>query len=470
MDPSGRMDSILVVDDDEVTRNLLKEVLEKEKYTVATALSGEEAVRALKKQSFSLVISDIRMLELDGMAVLRETKRLHPDAVVVLMTGFGSMEGAVSAIQAGAYDYISKPFRINDLRQLVTRALRHGQTSKEQSGSGKKNSTVAQEAPRAVIGKSPKIVEIYKTLARAAMSSSTVLIRGEGGTGKETIARAIHDHSPRRDKPFIAVNCGAFPEPQLEKELFGSDGVLVEAEGGTVFLDEVSDLGPSLQARLLRYLELGEFKPIGAENSRKSDVRICAATHRDLDAIVRAEKFREDLYYRLRVISMDVPPLRDRMEDLPELVGYFLARHASRSEKQISHVSDEAFRILKNSSWPGNVRELEHVIERAVALCRGTVIEPEDISNLSAPGAHDGSWSSAIAASGSTGQVASGGTQLSGGGAATGASLDELERQHILKVLKETAYNKSKAADILGIDRATLYRKAAKYGIDLRGK
>ncbi len=454
---------ILVVDDDEVTRKLLREVLVKEGYEVALSPSGEEAIREIRREPFSLIVSDIRMVELGGMAVLREAKKLRRPPVVILMTGFGSMEGAIEAIKEGAFDYVSKPFKISDLKAVVSRAAKHWESLSVQPKSGAVG-VVAPPRPRAVIGKSARIVEIYKTLARAALSDATVLVLGESGTGKELVARAIHEHGPREQKPFVAVNCGALSEGLLESELFGhvkgsftgavSDkrGLFEEAHGGTLFLDEIGDITPALQIKLLRVLQEGELKPVGSNETRKVNVRVIAATHRDLDSLVREGRFREDLYYRLKVILIELPSLRERIEDLPELVEYFLARYSERSKKAVSHVSDEAMALLKGYSWPGNIRELEHAIERAVAMTGTNVLFPEDFPPEIAREAL--------------------GAGLVPEAAAPGAanSLEDMEKAHILRVLQEVNYNKSRASEVLGIDRATLYRKASRYGIDLRGK
>lgn len=453
---------LLVVDDDEVTRKLLNEVLTKQGHAVALASSGEEAVAALQKKAFALVLSDIRMLDLGGMDVLRKAKAVKQPPVVVLMTGFGSMEGAIEAIKEGAFDYVSKPFRIDELKNVVSRGLKHWESlyqSNRKLGAFESGRAAIDMAGKGLIGKGPKIVDVYKTVARAALSNSSVLVHGESGTGKELVARAIHDHSERQGKRFVAVNCGALAENLLESELFGhlrgaftgavgdKKGLFEEASGGTLFLDEVGDISLPLQIKLLRVLQEGEVRPVGANENRRVDVRVIAATHRDLEEMVRSGKFREDLFYRLKVIGIELPPLRERLEDLPDLVNHFLARYSEKNRKKISHISDEAMALLRTYPWPGNVRELEHAIERAVALGNTSVLYPEDFPpELSAP-----------AASGAQ-------------AAAPVTSLEDLERAHILKVLQETGYNKSRASEVLGIDRATLYRKANRYGIDLRAK
>ncbi|MCM2278806.1 MAG: sigma-54 dependent transcriptional regulator [Oligoflexia bacterium] len=434
---------ILVVDDHEVTRRLLREVLEKEGYAVSLAASGEKALELLAAETFQIILSDIRMLELDGLAVLREARRADPSAVVILMTGFGSMEGAIEAIREGAFDYVSKPFKIDHLKAVVARAAKHGEALRA-STSGKPLPDGRLGAPaRALIGKSPRIVEVYKALARAAMSTSTVLVTGESGTGKELVARAIHDNGPRRAKAFVPVNCGALSESGLES-------VFMEAQGGTLFLDEVSDLAAALQVKLLRALQEGEYKPLG-----RLDLRVIAATHDDLDALVRESRFREDFFYRLKVILIELPPLRERVEDIPDLVNHFLTVFSARNAKAVSHVSEEGMALLRAYGWPGNVRELEHAIERAVAMTNTSVLFSEDFP----PEILRGRASAASAEPGAP-----------SGSPAAPSSLEEMEKAHILKILQDVSFNKSRASEILGIDRATLYRKAQRYGIDLRGK
>jgi two-component system response regulator AtoC len=469
--PCERMSlRILVVDDDEVTRKLLKEVLEKEGYSVHLAPSGERAVQQIRTETFPIILSDIRMYETDGMAVLRAIKKNQAQSAVILMTGFGSMEGAIEAIQEGAFDYVSKPFKMDNLRSVVGRAAKHWESLHSAYSSHPARPETPSQlelATRTLIGKSPQIVEVYKTLARAGMSNSTVLIIGESGTGKELVARAIHNNSRRRNRKFLAVNCGALAENLLESELFGhvkgaftgaiseKKGLFEESHEGTLFLDEIGDISPSLQIKLLRVLQEHELKPVGSSESRKVDVRLIAATHRDLESLVRQGKFREDLYYRLRVISIDLPPLRDRMEDLPDLVEHFLAKYTDKNKKPVSHISEEAMSALKRYIWPGNIRELEHAIERAVAMTNTTVLFLEDFPpEIRRVGDAGGSG---MATEGLESSVKS-------------TSLEELEKAHILKVLQEVHFNKSKASEILGIDRATLYRKAQRYGIDLRGR
>lgn len=445
--------NILVIDDDRITRELLREVLERDGYNIHLASSGEEALGILQSQNFPIVLSDIRMHEMSGMGILTHIRKQSPTSVVVLMTGFGNMEGAIEAIQKGAFDYISKPFQLDDMRAVLKRAAKHWEQSQGGTKSGLQIKSLTQ-APRSVIGKSPKIVEVYKTLARATLSPSNVLIQGESGTGKELVARAIHENSSRKEEPFVAINCGALAENLLESELFGhlkgsftgaisnKVGLFEEAGKGTIFLDEIGDITPALQVKLLRIVQEGEFKPVGSNEVKKSSARIIAATHRHLEEMVQEGIFREDLYYRLKVVLIELPPLRDRMEDLPDLVSHFVAVFASKIGKPVSHISEEAMQILLSYAWPGNVRELEHAIERAVTMTRASVLYPEDFP-----------------------------TEIKGSSSAPAlTSLEQVEKTHILKVLESTGWNKSKAAAMLGIDRKTLHRKAQRYEIELKEK
>ena len=450
---------ILVVDDDPVNLNMLKEFLEKNHYEVFLAQSADQAMQQVNANRIPLVLSDIRMEESDGLSLLGDLIGSHPKIVMIMMTGFGSMEGAIEAIQKGAFDYISKPFDLNKLLALVNKAAKHVKTLGQTRDSDAITTVVA---PKVLIGSSPKMVEVYKTIARATLSASTVLIRGESGTGKELVARAIHSNSDRKDRQFVAVNCGALTETLLESELFGhvkgsftgatSDkkGLFEEANGGTLFLDEIGDVSMGLQVKLLRVLQEGEIKPVGSSTHQKVNVRIVAATHRNLEEMVDQGRFREDLFYRLKVIEIDIPALRERKEDIAELAQVFLKKYSQKLKKKVAEISQEGIHTLLNYAWPGNVRELEHQIERAVAMTSATVLGTDDFR-------FGGSTTSdsKSAASGATGDA---------------RSLEEMEKEHILVVLKRVDYNKSKASEVLGIDRATLYRKAQKYGITLKNE
>lgn len=422
------MKSILIVDDDEVMRKLIREVLEKSGYSAFIAASGEDAIRFFKKKPTPVVVSDIRMLETDGLTLLKEIKQVEPNTVVILMTAFGSMEGAIEAVQSGAFDYISKPFQMNDLKNLVARAFKHHEAlTSSISDAAAKGARSVPTQKGMLVGQSPKIVEVYKQLARAAISSSNVLIQGERGTGKKLVARLIHENSDRKKKPFQSFEAQA-----LEDNAFSGEWVK-ELIGGSLFIEQVGDLSSVQQSHLVTAIDDGLF----------DSVRLMTGDSTGLEKRVREQKFREDLFFKLNVITIDLPALRERMEDLAALVEHFLAKHAAKNQKAVSHVSDEAMAKLKAYSWPGNVRELEYLIERAVVMAKGPEIFADEI------------------------EIDLGKREAE---SAAKESLESLERAHIVKVLQETGFNKSKASEVLGIDRATLYRKAQKYGIDLKGK
>lgn len=443
----------LVVDDDRTACRLLQEIMAKEGYEVEAAESGREALEKAEITVFDVALSDVRMPDLDGLEVLRALKRLSPETIVIMMTAFGSIETAIEAIKEGAYDYISKPFKLDEVKLTVRRALEHKRLLKE-------NTRFRQELKdryqlENIVGRSTPMLEVYKIIARVASSPSTVLIQGESGTGKELIARAIHYNSLRAESPFVVVDCAALAETLLDSELFGyvrgaftgaitnKKGLLEEADGGTCFLDELANIGPSVQAKLLRFLQEHEIKRVGESVGVKLDVRVIAATNQHLHALVRKGSFREDLYYRLSVVVINLPPLRERIEDIPLLAEHFLRQHALRHDKEISHISPEAMVLLGGYEWPGNVRELEHVIERAVALSRGPVLLPEDFPPKLP-------------------KVEGEETRPAGF-----LTLKEIERQHIQHVLKLAEWNKKRAAELLGIHRRTLYRLAMRHQIDL---
>jgi DNA-binding NtrC family response regulator len=428
---------ILVVDDDPVSRELLEEVLSKEGLEVHLAESAEAALPLLAREDFPLILSDVRMKEKSGFDLLREARRLRPQSVIVLMTGFGSMEGALDALREGAFDYISKPFQLGDLRNVIARAGKHAEHLRGISAGASTGKLSAQVAAGSLIGRSPKIVEVYKMLARASLTSSNVFISGETGTGKALVARTIHDNGTRKGKPFFKLS--------TEDDLRALEADPAIAGGGTVFIEELMHLGMPEQSRILRILENSELELA----SERRDLRWVTATRQAAGDIARSGAIRPDLLDRLNIISMEIPPLRERAEDLPELVGHFLAKHSEKNAKNVSHLSDSAMTALRGYPWPGNVRELERMIEKAVALSAGNVLEPEDFPEILAHAEKAVAPSAGIE-----------GSQ---------ASLESMERVHIAKVLEETGYNKSKASEILGIDRATLYRKAKNYGIDLKG-
>jgi two-component system, NtrC family, response regulator AtoC len=446
--------SILVVDDDQSTRELLSEVLTEEGFRVVTSGSGEEALEIGRRESFPVIISDMRLgPNLNGLDVLRAYKAIQPESEVILITAFGSMETAIEAVKAGAFDYLSKPFKLEEVVLLVGRALENrsliaeNRNLKRQLGSQGQMSTL--------VGRAPAMLEIYKKIAMIADLRSTVLITGESGTGKELVAKAIHYNSARSKEPFVAVNCGALTESLLESELFGhvrgsftgafenKRGILEEASGGAVFLDEVSEMSRGLQVKLLRAIEAQEVRRVGGSQALRIDVRFIAATNRPLDELVRQSKFREDLYYRLKVVEIDLPPLRDRSEDIPLLIEHFLKR-LSQDRGQSYSVSTEALGALVSYGWPGNVRELENALESAVAVNRSGVITPEDLPlKLLRAGPSDGQRADDLYA------------DL--------PSLEELKLRYVTYVLRLSDANKAKASDILGVSRRTLYNILEKY-------
>ncbi len=449
--------AILIVDDDAVTRELLRASLTSEGLTVDVASDGESALALAEKRDYAVVISDVQMTPVDGFALLSVLRERGSRAVPVLMTGFGSLQGAVSAIHNGAFDYLSKPFRAETLKQVVRRALGHWQaqrTPEEQAA------MPAVEMPL-LVGRSRRMIDVYRLLALASLNESNVLICGESGTGKELVARAIYQYSGRKNAPFVAVNCAALTDTLLESELFGhvkgaftgavsnKSGLFDDAHGGTLFLDEIGDISPALQVKLLRVLQNGEVKPVGSTETHRVDVRVIAATHRDLEKRVAEGAFREDLYYRLKVLRIEIPPLRERLDDLESLLRFFIAKHTARSQRASAEISPEAMSALKSRPWPGNVRELEHAVQYALTMTQGCVLYPEDF-----PGNEVNESEEVSATPESTAVL----------------SLDQMEREHIQRVLALVEYNKSRAAEILGIDRATLYRKAQKYELSLGPK
>jgi two-component system response regulator AtoC len=438
---------LLVVDDDPVTINLLKEVLTKEGYEVKTALSGEEAIARGMDDLFDIIITDMRMGDKDGMEVLRSFKKLAPETTLIMITAFGSIETAIEAIREGAFDYISKPFKLDEIKFTIRRALEQRRLLQENRFY--RRELVNKYQLKNVIGRAPQMFQVYKTIAKVADTKSTVLVYGERGTGKELFARSIHYNSSRNDRPFIPVDCVSLVESLMESELFGhvrgaftgahtaKKGLFEEADGGTIFLDELTNLSLSMQVKLLRFLQEHEIKRVGSTESVKVDVRMIAATNQPLEPFVKSGKFREDLFDRLNVVSITLPPLRDRKEDIPLLANYFLQKSSEENHKNISHISPEALELLTQYSWPGNVRELENTIERAVILSIHPIILPEDLPQKFLQ-----------AVSGERPETEEG--KL--------LPLKEIEKSYVLRVLQETKGNKKKASEILGIDRTTLYR------------
>ena len=452
---------ILVVDDDVVACELLVDALKKDGYEVEAFPSGEEAIARGRQGRVDLVLTDIRMGAVDGLTVLREFKRMSPDTAVVVLTAFGSLEGAIEAIKQGAYDYLAKPFKKEEIKLVVQRSLDHCRLVRENARFREELKGKDEWSP--LVGSSPAMLEVYKLVARVTEGRSTVLLQGESGTGKELIARAIHANGPRREKPFIPVNCGALPDTLLESEMFGYEkgaftgavgmkvGLFESANGGTLFLDEIGELGQALQVKLLRVMQEHEVRRVGGTASIKVDVRIIAATNRDLEQFVKEGKFRDDLFYRLNVVRMTLPSLVDRREDIPMLAHHFLQKYSTGAARPVRGFLPETMVLLKQYRWPGNVRELENAIERAVSLSHGPLLTPDDLP----------------AAIRQAGTPVSDKTEEAGHHDEAGLTLEEVEKRHLIRVLKETKGNKVKAAKILGIDRRTLYRMAERFGLDL---
>ncbi len=436
---------LLVVDDDQVARELLAETLAREGYRVRVAGGGEEALRLAGAEPFDMALVDLRMPDLDGLGVLKQLAMIQPDLPVVILTAFATIETAIEAVNAGAFDYLSKPFRMEEIKIVVRRTLDARRLARENLQY--RQELRARYGFEGLIGQSHQMVEIYKLIARMAALDTTVLIEGETGTGKELVARAIHGASARAARPFVVVDCAALPETLFESELFGHErgaftgafaarrGLLETSTGGTCVLDEIGELTAPLQAKLLRTLQERSIRRVGGNDAIPVDVRVIAATNRDLRRLVADGGFRDDLYYRLNVVTITVPPLRERASDIPLLAQHFLEIFARRSGRPIRRLAPEAVALLAGYRWPGNVRELEHVIERATALSAAETLLPDDLpphlreERDRAP-------------------------RLP----ADGMTLEDVKRWYVNKVLEESGGNKLRAAELLGIDRRTLYR------------
>jgi two-component system, NtrC family, response regulator AtoC len=452
----GTTGEILVVDDDARMRDLIAKVLAREGYTVRALPRGQDVLQALEEGPADLVISDIRMPEMDGLLLLQEVKRLAPETSVLLMTAFGSIDTAVQAIKAGAYDYLTKPFKMDEVIIVVRRAIEERRLQAEVRALREEVSTKYNFSN--ILGKSKPMLDLFALIKKVAASRSTVLLQGKSGTGKELVAKAIHYNSPRRERLLVTVNCSAIPKDLLRSELFGhikgaftgaianNRGLFEEANGGSLFLDEIGELSPELQVKLLRVLQKREIRHVGDTRTVSVDVRLIAATNRDLAQAMKEGLFREDLYYRLNVIPIVLPALKGRAEDIPLLVEHFLMKYAKEADPPIEGISKEAMRLLLEYDWPGNVRELENVIERAVILGRGPQVLPEDLPVHLRPRSMP-VWHQTREAS------------------MPRPTLEELERNYIATVLGETRWRRIQAAHILGIDRRTLYRKIHTYGL-----
>jgi DNA-binding NtrC family response regulator len=445
---------ILIVDDEPEMRIAITEALKREGYQTDAAENAHNALHRLEGEAFDLVISDVKMPKMSGQELLREIKEQWPNTLVIMMTAYGTIDNAVESMKEGAFDYLLKPFSIEILAATVNRAFL---SDPAPSAPAPKVSASKQKTSetREIVTQNKAMLEMVKFAGDIAYSKSTVLISGETGTGKEMVARYIHQCSPRADKPFMAVNCAALPEGLLESELFGhekgaftgavakKDGKFELAHKGTLLLDEVTEMTPPLQAKLLRVLQEHEIDKVGGREPIPIDVRVIATTNRDPKQLIEDGTFREDLYYRLNVIPIKLPPLRERMEDLPVLAEHFMKKHSKENGKNISSIAPETLTLLNKYQWRGNVRELENIIERAVLICQGDTIEP---ANLFMEDSH---------AAEATGKENSLGSFR--------GTIYEMERELIFKTLEETNNNKTRAADILGISIRTLRNKLNEY-------
>jgi DNA-binding NtrC family response regulator len=469
------MQTVLIVDDDRSIRYSLKRMLEG-KYSILTAQNGEEALDHVKGNSPDLIIMDIKMPGLNGIDVLKQIKSIDPKSLVIIMTAYGTTETAIEAMKYGAFDYILKPFPIPRMKGLVEKAISLRKLMKEEVTYAP---LVAQEGEEdRIVGSSPKMQEIYKMIGQVAPSDVTILLRGESGTGKELLARAIYQHSLRAGQSFLPVNCAAIPDPLLESELFGHEkgaftgassrriGKLEQCHGGTIFLDEIGDMSLSTQAKLLRVLQDRSFERLGGRETIKVDIRVIVATNKDLEEAISTGRFREDLYYRLNVVSIQIPPLRERKEDIPELVSYFLKKFNREFKKGVVGMIPGAMEKIVSFAWPGNVRQLENILKRAMILCQGEWIL-EDHLLL------ERGWETSFtkAAEGSTKPMEDLLDLLFEELSKAPTVLQDLdmisviERGFILRALKKTGGNQVQAALLLGINRSTLRGKMERYNI-----
>ena len=455
---------ILVVDDERGVRTLSTDILRRAGYDVEEADSGATALGRFAKGDFDVVLTDIKMPNMDGIELCRRLRRQHPDQIVILVTGYPSIDSAVRGMKEGARDYVTKPFTPDEMRLVISRALKERDLQEENERL--RRDLRSRHGLDAIIGVAPSMRRLFETARKVARSETTVLVQGESGTGKELFARAIHVHSERAARSFTCVNCGSLVGPLLESELFGhvkgaftgahanKMGLVTVADRGTLFLDEVGEMALELQPKLLRVLQEGEVKPVGSLDTRKVNVRVVAATNRDLAEDVTSGRFREDLYYRLNVVCLKIPPLRERPEDIPMLVDHFLRAYALKARRKIDGITDSALAHLLLQPWPGNVRELQNVVERAVILSSGDVIDLSDVADTP-DGLEPPSTPPTLAPSPYP---------------FDGMNLDEVERRHIEHVLNSVAGQKTRASEVLGINRTTLWKKLRQYEVDPNGE
>jgi two-component system response regulator PilR (NtrC family) len=455
-------DKILVADDEQSMREFLEIMLKKEGYKVSLASNGEEVAKLVENDLFDLVLLDIRMPKLDGITALKKIKANTPETIVIMITAYASADTAIKAMKEGAYDYITKPFKVDEIKLIIKNALEKKNLQKE--------NILLKQAVRDrfhfgnIIGQSPKMVALYDLLEKVSPTKTNILITGESGTGKELVAKAIHYNSPRKEKPFVTLNCGAIPESLIESELFGhmkgaftdaiatKKGLFEVADEGTIFLDEISELPLLMQVKLLRVLQDKEFKRVGGTEDIRVDVRIMAATNKELEEAVKEKRFREDLFYRLNVIQIKLPPLRDRREDIQILANHFLKKYSQELSKNISNISPEALQILLNYEYPGNVRELQNIIERAVALESSPDLTAHNLSSyLSEQPFLRKGWIDI--------EIPNEGIDLE-------KMVEDLERTLLLKALDRTKGIKKKAAELLHINFRSMRYRLEKYGLN----
>lgn len=446
---------ILIVDDEYSHRMMIKAVLSAEGFFIDQASSGEEAVDTVKKNPYDLVIMDVKMGRMDGFQAMKKILNIKPGMHIILMTAYGTINDAVEAMKAGARDYLTKPLDINTLKALVKKSLKENSSKKE---SPKKPSLQNSPVLRKIIGTSEPMQLIFDLISKVAPTDATVLIQGESGTGKELIADALHRLSPRNNYPYVTVNCASLPESLLESELFGHEkgaftgavkkrmGRFQKADKGTIFLDEIAEMPFSLQAKFLRVLQEQEFQPVGSIRTSKVDIRVVAATNKVLEDEINKKNFREDLFYRLNVVTINLPPLRERKSDIPLLADFFLTRYAEKNRRHVTGYSSETVDILTDYHWPGNIRELENTVERAVILSRNETITIEDLPP-------------SITLAGDAG-TQSASTHI------REKSLKEMEKVMILRTIQETGGNRTHTAKILGISRRKLQLKLKEYGVN----
>lgn len=453
--------SILIVDDEPGIREMLEILLSREGYRIVSAASGTEALEIFRKETFPVVLTDIRMRPMDGLALLKAVKNLQPQTEVIMISAYASPETAVEAMNEGAYDFFPKPFDNQELKAVIQNALTryYGQPD------GTVEAPALPTSRRPIIGNSPQMKRVYDLILKASQVTSNILITGESGTGKELVARSIHENGPRQDKPFVTISCAGIPESLIESELFGyrkgaftgalthKTGLVETADKGTLFFDEIGELSSIMQVKLLRLVQERTFIPLGDTREQSVDVRFILATNRDLEKEVMEGRFRYDLYYRINVITIPLPPLRERAEDIPLLAHHFMEKYSRRLGKEIRKISSYAFKILSQYHFPGNVRELENIIERSVAMERSTIILPESLALAHYKG---------VPSAPKEGPVFT----LPGEGMDLDQTLDQVEKNLLLQALQKTMGNKQRAADLLKINLRSLRYRLLKHGLD----